>query len=285
MHISIAVGTLLLGGWVLNTPVDEDTTAVLSQPSAAAAATRSSQSSLPVTPYGSQMRRTTGTTGTTDRTRERSMPQRDGGRARPGSTSGSQREGAAGQTTMAMPFAPTEGPTSDTGGMLGQPMAPTESGPSTGASAAGAGAGGAAYPMAPTMGRRSAPRSGQTSRMPAGQGRQTQRFGGGSGMMGAPVDSKPFTGYRPTSGVSPYMNLFRRDSMGTVDNYTSLVQPQVEQRFLNQRFGRDIGGLERNARTQGINLQRLNQEERTLQGVATPQFFMNSRGRFPGYGQ
>ena len=284
MHVTIAVGTLLLGGWVLNTPVEQDATAVIGQTNAPATA-HGSRSSLPVTAYGSQSRRAAGTTGRAD---ERSLLRGGGERERTRSMSGSQQEGMASQTPKVMPFAPTDAATPETEGMLGQPTAPTASEPLMDASAAGAGMRGSAgsrYPMAPTMGRRSPSGSGQTSRMMSGQGRPMRQSIGGSAMMGMPAGSKPFAGYRPTSGVSPYMNLFRQDSMGTVDNYTSLVQPQLEQRFLNQRFDRDIGGLERNARTQGINLQRLNQEERTLQGVATPQFFMNSRGRFPGYGQ
>jgi hypothetical protein len=101
----------------------------------------------------------------------------------------------------------------------------------------------------------------------------------------APGTEKAFSGYRTPSGVSPYMNLFRRDSMGTVDNYTTLVRPELEQRYLNQQFKSDIGGLERSTRMQGMNLQQMNQEARTLQGVGTPQYYMNYGNYYQGYGQ
>ena len=52
------------------------------------------------------------------------------------------------------------------------------------------------------------------------------------------------------------MNLFRLQG-DTLDNYTSLVRPQIEQRFLNQQFGRDIRGLENQTRLQGVNMQQL----------------------------
>jgi hypothetical protein len=63
------------------------------------------------------------------------------------------------------------------------------------------------------------------------------------------------------------------------------VRPQIEQRFLNQQFGRDIRGLENNSRTQGVNLQQLYRTNQTLQGVATPQYYMNTGNYYPGAGQ
>ena len=95
---------------------------------------------------------------------------------------------------------------------------------------------------------------------------------------------KAFASFRPSSGVSPYMNLFRVQG-DTLDNYTSLVRPQIEQRFLNQQFGRDIGGLQNQTRMQGVNMQQLYRTNETLQGVATPQYYMNTGSYFPQQGQ
>jgi len=96
----------------------------------------------------------------------------------------------------------------------------------------------------------------------------------------APIE-KPFGAYRPTSGVSPYMNLFRHDtSGGTIDNYNTFVRPEIEQRRLNQQVGRDLRGLERNTRVQSTALQQMERESRNLQGVTTPQF-MNYGNFFP----
>jgi hypothetical protein len=94
-----------------------------------------------------------------------------------------------------------------------------------------------------------------------------------------PVD-KAFSGYHPTSGVSPYMNLFRIQG-DTLNNYTSLVRPEVEQRFLNNQFGQDIRGLATQSRMQGVNLQQLYRTNETLQGVATPQYYMNTGSYYP----
>lgn len=83
------------------------------------------------------------------------------------------------------------------------------------------------------------------------------------------------------------MNLFRNDTdAGTIDNYTSLVRPALEQRAANQRFNMDIYGLERRARIQQHSLQQMHQTERTLQGVGTPQYYMNYGGYYNSpYGQ
>ncbi len=43
---------------------------------------------------------------------------------------------------------------------------------------------------------------------------------------------KAFAGFQQQSGVSPYMNLYRRDNLGTIDNYTTLVRPQLEAALL-----------------------------------------------------
>jgi len=92
-----------------------------------------------------------------------------------------------------------------------------------------------------------------------------------------PPVTKAFASARPfTSGVSPYMNLFRTGTNnGTIDNYTTLVRPALQQMALNQTVSNDIFGLQRSARLQNAALQQLNQP-RTLQSVGTPQYYMNS---------
>ena len=100
-----------------------------------------------------------------------------------------------------------------------------------------------------------------------------------------PSIAKPFSGYQTPSGISPYMNIYRSGTNnGTIDNYTTLVKPQLDQRYLNQQYGRDIRGLQGDTRMQGQNLQ---QQSRQLQGVSTPQFYMNygTYYSFPGGGQ
>ena len=102
-------------------------------------------------------------------------------------------------------------------------------------------------------------------------------------MLAAPqaTSDKPFSTYRAPSGASPYMNLFRNDtSFGTIDNYSTFVRPQLEQRNLNQQVGRDLRGLQRNTRAQNSTLQQMERDSRNFQGVTTPQF-MNYGNFFP----
>ena len=80
-----------------------------------------------------------------------------------------------------------------------------------------------------------------------------------SSLAAAWTPQKAFTNYQPpSSGVSPYMNLFRTGTNnGTIDNYTTLVRPALQQQTANQQFGSDIFGLQRNARLQSAALQQL----------------------------
>jgi hypothetical protein len=99
-----------------------------------------------------------------------------------------------------------------------------------------------------------------------------------------PSGQKAFSNYQLPSGVSPYMSLFRTGTNnGTVDNYSTLVRPQFNQQYLNQQYGRDIRGLQSDTRLQN---QAIMSQSRQLQGVSTPQFYMNygSYYSFPGGG-
>jgi hypothetical protein len=86
-----------------------------------------------------------------------------------------------------------------------------------------------------------------------------------------------------SSGSSPYMNLFRTgNNNGTIDNYTTLVKPQLDQQGTNQKFGADIHGLENSTHVQGLNIRQLNRETQTLQGVNATQYFMNYGDYYQG---
>jgi len=65
---------------------------------------------------------------------------------------------------------------------------------------------------------------------------------GNSSMAGG---GKAFSNYRPTSDVSPYMNMFRgNDAAGTIDNYTTLVRPQLDAQQQSVMTGNDISALQ-----------------------------------------
>jgi hypothetical protein len=79
------------------------------------------------------------------------------------------------------------------------------------------------------------------------------------------------------------MNIFRGGSNnGTIDNYTTLVRPDLEQQRANQKFGADIHGLENSTHVQGMNIRQLNRDTQTLQGVNATQYFMNYGDYYQG---
>jgi hypothetical protein len=110
------------------------------------------------------------------------------------------------------------------------------------------------------------------------------------GFMSPQAPTKPFAGTQPfSSGVSPYMNLFRNDTNGgTIDNYSTLVRPALNQQSMNQQFNLDISyGAERYNRLQNWALRQTDRggSGRVPQSVGTPQFFMNYGPYYPGAGQ
>jgi len=271
MHIAIAVGTMLLGGWVLNSPADEDDSAVQEQ-------ARPSGATPAVLPTPEDMQQN-GDEGS----------QRRGGQAGGRSSAGRSRQQQQQQRQgpMMMPSSPTDSLSAGSPDGSGQPTAPTAtSTPAQGpASGGNMQAFGSRHPVAPTERREASSQSGyrpMSSGMtdPNRRGQTT----GSPPVTNPPVMEKAFSGYRTPSGVSPYMNLFRAQT-GGVDNYTSLVRPELEQRYLNRQVGNDIRSLQNYSRYQGLNLQQLNKDARTLQGIATPQYYQNYGNYYQGYGQ
>jgi hypothetical protein len=60
-----------------------------------------------------------------------------------------------------------------------------------------------------------------------------------------PSQSKAFTNYQPAPAVSPYQSLFNTGNAGgTINNYTTLVRPQLQQQQQNQQVSTDINGLQ-----------------------------------------
>jgi len=82
------------------------------------------------------------------------------------------------------------------------------------------------------------------------------------------------------------MNLFRPDNdLGTINNYYSLVKPLVDQQNANAMFGGQIRGLQNSNYLQGTAIQQIGRETQALQGIATPQYFMNYQEYYPGFGR
>ncbi|MBN1393915.1 MAG: hypothetical protein JW959_02705 [Pirellulales bacterium] len=282
MYITIGIGTMLLGSWVLVSPVEEDNLRPIqpTPPPIAAAP----QSEMNANQYG-------GLQGLGYQGYGGFRSQEDGSRYGPRAN---QPPAHAQPGGTGMPASPTDS-FQGAGGLPLPPTAdPASRQPPQGQTQPGAmdqayGSAGTQMPMAPTAAARPAPssyspgRSYSSTMQQPSSGGGLSSFGGGS-----QTTQKAFSAVNPySSGVSPYMNLFRNDtSAGTIDNYTTLVRPALEQRAANQQFNMDIYGLERRARIQQHSLQQMQQRERTLQGVGTPQYYMNYGGFYgnQGYG-
>jgi hypothetical protein len=273
MHVAIAVGTLLLGGWVLNSPTDPNNDATA--PAQVQPPTAGAEALPRVMDRGTEQ--PAEGTGQAAQGRGQSGQGRGASQMRSRSMTGSQAGRGQRRMSTGMPLAPTDMAPPGSEGMFGQPAAPTTSiqGP------------GSYTPAPPTQRRKPPSELGYhpTSHGNPGRGAPPPSNLGNVGSFAPPpAAEKAFSGYHMSSGVSPYMNLFRR-SGETVDNYSTLVRPQLDQRYQNQQFSGDIRGLQNNTRTQGVNLQNLNRDTRALQGVGTPQYYQNTQGYFPGNGQ
>jgi len=86
--------------------------------------------------------------------------------------------------------------------------------------------------------------------MPSSGGGSRINFGVNTSSRG----SKPFSSYQSAPTVSPYLNLFRTDLQGGGNfNYSTLVQPQLQQQQMNQQLERQ--NLQTNRRLQSIAAQ------------------------------
>ena len=113
---------------------------------------------------------------------------------------------------------------------------------------------------------------------------QTSRLQPSAGISaGAPSVSKPFSSYSPAPAVSPYMDLYRRDT-GGADNYYSFVRPRLDQRRANQVLGGEIRGLQSNQRLQSHAVQKLGKAtDRAQTGTMAPEYYQNFGSFYPGF--
>jgi hypothetical protein len=195
----------------------------------------------------------------------------------------SSRRSAEARQPTGMPFAPTDN-RSDTEQQY-QYIPPTAAAPE-GSTAPGGRPTGfygpSRVPYSPTH-----PRPGQAASNASMRDAQLQqmRLESAHQVATSPTQANPkaFAGTQMnTGGSSPYMNIFRGGTNnGTIDNYTTLVRPQLDQRRTNQQFGADINSLEMNSRVQGFHINQLNRETQNLQGVKAQQYFMNYGDYYP----
>jgi hypothetical protein len=56
--------------------------------------------------------------------------------------------------------------------------------------------------------------------------------------------SKPFNGYTPPNGYSPWQSLYTPTNNGTLNPYTQRVQPQMDQINFNAHMSEQINGVQ-----------------------------------------
>jgi hypothetical protein len=284
MKYILMLSTLMLLGWVSNLP-GQDT---LQVPTEIASPT----SSLPLPPMQEQTKQDSTKRSVLKDAQQRDTQRKQAGISRLGSSAGSsqqyQQRRDANQQPM-MPIAPTETSPQGQAGQYYQFLPPTAGGSSSAETTSGGRPSGIFGPMnvpnSPTRARPDLPQS--YSSMQAIQQQNRRMSAARSSAAASPqLTPKPFSGYhQATTGVSPYLNLFRSGTNGgTIDNYTTLVRPELEQRRMNQQFGADIHGLENSSRVQGLNILRLDRDTQNVRGINATQYFMNYGDFYPNAG-
>jgi hypothetical protein len=201
--------------------------------------------------------------------------------------SGRSQQQNAQNAPLLMPIAPTDSSAGSQVGHAYQFLPPTANAATAESAGGGGSASGLSGPMSvPTSPTRARPGEAQSYTSLHNAEVQNQRSAATRNAASAPAQLTPkaFSGVTPSSsGSSPYMNIFRGGSNnGTIDNYTTLVRPDLEQQRANQKFGADIHGLENSTHVQGLNIRQLNRDTQTLQGVNATQYFMNYGDYFQG---
>jgi len=102
-------------------------------------------------------------------------------------------------------------------------------------------------------------------------------YAGGANVYTPPTaPAKPFADYRPTTTISPYLNLFSESTgIARPENYFTLVRPFLDQQKANRRIGTELRGLQRDVRRQG----------RPYGSGPIPQYYQNLGGYYPGFNQ
>jgi|GEM_PF-4725938 len=90
--------------------------------------------------------------------------------------------------------------------------------------------------------------------------------------------SKPFSNYRESSPISPYMGLYAREGVLGVDNYNAYVVPTIKQKNTNRTAASDIRKLQGRSYIQSREIYKL--DRRTTR--QRPARYMNYGNYYPG---
>jgi hypothetical protein len=286
MNIVIGIGTMLLGGWVLNSPSDDQSKTAPPVSSASSAADA-------VLPPGAQGEDTSKRRSGDKRLQKGAQEGTGSQESQPRAPGSDVRPSSQGPMRWILPTPPTQPGRARFEGQYVMPTPPTGvgrdaeyMGPSVYRNPTGS-------PMAQPMPEIPTSRQAYSPRTVYSPSyyeySEQMRYGAVSSAYSnfrtAAAPEKPFYQARPfSSGVSPYMGLFRNDTAGgTIDNYSTMVRPQLDQRAMNQQFNLDVYGLERNARLQQAAMRQMDRNNsRAPESVGTPQFYQNFGNYYPG---
>ncbi len=87
--------------------------------------------------------------------------------------------------------------------------------------------------------------------------RVSGNIGTSIGVNGGQRAEKPFTNVSNRPTVSPYLNLFNEGFSDGIDNYNTLVRPQIEQQRTNAQFRRQNDQLRRQEQSMNVRFQSL----------------------------
>jgi len=204
------------------------------------------------------------------------MPPMGGGRGRTGPAA----RGGGTQRPASIPHSPTA-----PDGGAAMPVAPTSSGLGGGAGAVGgrpssigmSGAGGSSLRGAGGARQQPflrSPYAGEYLNQSAGLGANAPLR---SYYPQISAGERPHAGVTHGPAISPWHNLYRRDTTGGLDNYNAYVRPDLEQRQMNSRFGNQINGVQQ----QGAALQHQMNQENMGSGFANPKYFIDYKQFYP----
>jgi hypothetical protein len=267
MNIALMLSTLVIGASTVN-PLGDNS--LIAPPT----------SDLPLPPIQSNSTMPKVQNRAARETQDRESQRKQARATRSSGYSGNYQQRNTQNASPLMPIAPTDSSAGSQAGHTYQYLPPTANAATADSAGASGRPSGLSGPMSvPTSPTRARPGEAQSYTSMRNVEEQNRRMAAARNAATAPAQltPKPFSGAnQQSSGVSPYMNIFRSGTNnGTVDNYSTLVRPVLDQQRANQKFGADIHGLENSTHVQGINIQQLNRDTQSLQGVNATQYFMN----------
>jgi len=274
MKIALILSTLLIGA---STLYAADNSALTMPPT----------SDLPLPPLQNNTTAPQNQTQTNKAEQERNAQRKQAQTSRTSGYSGRSQQQNAQNMRPVMPTAPTDSSAGSRVGQVYNFLPPTADAASAGTDPNGGYAGLPDRMNVPTSPTRARPGEAQSYTSMHSAEEQNRRLAASRNAASAPVQLTPkafsSVNSQPSAGSSPYMNLYRTgNNNGTIDNYTTLVRPQLDQQGTNQKFGADIHGLENSTHVQGLNIRQLNRDTQTLQGVNATQYFMNYGDYYQG---